>query len=159
VVERGEWLARLRSVVRLRPGLDLFVVARTDARAPLGLDEAIARGLAALDLGVDAIFVEAPQSLAELDRIAREIPGTKVANMVERGRTPVVPASELAARGFRLIVFPVAAILAQARAVEDVFTTLRRDGTSAAMLDRLYGFDAFNDLMGLDERGGPTNGR
>ena len=159
VVERGEWLARLRSVVRLRPGLDLFVVARTDARAPLGLDEAIARGLAALDLGVDAIFVEAPQSLAELDRIAREIPGTKVANMVERGRTPVVPASELAARGFRLIVFPVAAILAQARAIEDVFTTLRRDGTSAAMLDRLYGFDAFNDLMGLDERGGPTNGR
>jgi methylisocitrate lyase len=152
VVDRDEWLAKLRTVVGLRPALDLFVVARTDARAPLGLDEAIARALAALDVGVDAVFIEAPESIAELDRIARAVPGTKVANMVERGRTPVLPLAALAERGFNLIVFPVSAILAQARAVEDVFKHLRRDGTTAAMLDRVFEFDAFNRLMGADAK-------
>ena len=150
VVAREEWLDKLRAVLALRPNIDLFVVARTDARAPLGLDEAIARGKAAHDLGADAVFVEAPQSLAELDAIGRAIPGPKIANMVERGRTPLLPPAELHARGFDLIVFPVAAVLAQARAVEGVFATLRRDGTTAALLDELYGFEEFNALMGLE---------
>lgn len=150
VVDREEWLARLRAVLSLRPEVDLFVVARTDARAPLGLEEAIARGRAAQDLGVDAVFIEAPQSLSELDAIARAIPGPKIANMVERGRTPLLSAAELGARGFNLIVFPVAAILAQANAVREVFATLRREGSTASLLERLYDFDEFNALMGLD---------
>jgi 2,3-dimethylmalate lyase len=88
VVERGEWLAKLRAVVSARPERNLFLVARTDARAVLGLDEAIARGQAARDLGADAVFVEAPESVAEMEAIAKAIPGPKVANMVEGGRTP-----------------------------------------------------------------------
>lgn len=150
VVTREEWLAKLRAVLSLRPGLDLFVVARTDARGPKGLEEAIRRGRAAKDLGVDAVFVEAPQSIAELDAIAMGVPGPKVANMVEWGRTPILSPAELHQRGFDLIVYPVAGILAQAKAVGEVFATLRRDGSTASRMDRLVTFDEFNDMMGLD---------
>jgi methylisocitrate lyase len=150
VVERKEWLTKLRAVVQLRPSLDLFVVARTDARGPKGLKEAIVRGRAARDLGVDAVFVEAPQSVAELDAIALGVPGPKVANMVEWGRTPLLGPKELHERGFDLIVYPVAAILAQARAVEDVYAALRREGSTAHVMDRLYPFEQFNALLGLE---------
>jgi 2-methylisocitrate lyase-like PEP mutase family enzyme len=150
VVTRDEWLGKLRAVLSLRPGLDLFVVARTDARGPKGLEEAIRRGRAAVDLGVDAVFVEAPQSVAELDAIALGVPGPKVANMVEWGRTPIMSPAELHQRGFDLIVYPVAAILAQAKAVGEVLATLRREGSTASRMDRLVTFDEFNSLMGLD---------
>src|SRR5512147_543155 len=116
VVERVEWLGKLRAVRACRETRDLFLVARTDARSALGLDEAIARGRAARDLGADAIFVEAPESVAELEHIARAIPGPKVANMVEGGRTPLLAPDELHALGFDLIVTPLAALLASARA-------------------------------------------
>ncbi len=150
VVDRADWLAKLRAVVDLRPATDLFVVARTDARAPLGLEEAIRRGRAALDVGVDAVFVEAPQSVAELDAIALGIPGPKVANMVEWGKTPLLGPTELHDRGFDLIVFPVAAILAQAKAVGDVYATLLHRGSTQSILKDLYPFEKFNDLLGLD---------
>lgn len=150
VVDRADWLAKLRAVVDLRPSTDLFVVARTDARAPLGLEEAIRRGRAALDVGVDAVFVEAPQSVAELDAIAIGIPGPKVANMVEWGKTPLLGPTELHQRGFDLIVFPVAAILAQARAVGEVYATLLRRGNTSGILKQLYPFEKFNELLGLD---------
>ncbi len=149
VVERGEWLAKLEAVRSCRAERDLFLVARTDARAALGLDEAIARGRAARDLGADAIFIEAPESVAELERIAAAIDGPKVANMVEGGRTPLCSPDELHALGFDLIVHPVAALLAAARAVGDVYAELRRSGTLRGHLDRLLAFDAFNELVGL----------
>jgi methylisocitrate lyase len=152
VVERREWLTKLRAVLQLRPQIDLYVVARTDARGPKGLKEAIVRGRAAKDLGVDAVFVEAPQSVAELDAIALGVPGPKVANMVEWGKTPLLGPAELHERGFDLIVFPVAAILAQAHAVQDVFAALRREGSTAGMLERLYPFEELNSLLGLERQ-------
>src|SRR5262245_16604438 len=153
VVPRDEWLAKLRAVLSLRPAIDLFVVARTDARGPKGLEEAIRRGRAAVDLGVDAVFVEAPQSVAELDAIALGVRGPKVANMVEWGKTPIMSPSELHQRGFDLIVYPVAGILAQAKAVGEVFATLRREGSTASMMSRLLPFEDFNSLVGLERHG------
>ncbi len=150
VVPRAEWLAKLRAVVELRPAIDLFLVARTDARGPLGLDEALLRGQLALEAGVDAVFVEAPQSLGELDAIGFAIRGHKVANMVEGGRTPLLPLAELGRRGFDLIVHPVAAVLAQAHALEHVLNTIRYEGTTAAVAGELYAFDRLNALLGLD---------
>lgn len=150
VVERREWLAKLRAVVSERGRHDLFLVARTDARAAIGLDEAIARGQAARDLGVDAVFIEAPESVAELERIARAIPGPKVANMVEGGRTPLLPPDELHALGFDLIVTPLAALLSAAKAVRDTYAELRRAGTMRGQLDRLLSFDEFNALIDLE---------
>lgn len=150
VVPRGEWAAKLRAVVAERERRDLFLVARTDARAALGLDEAIARGQLARDLGADAVFVEAPESVAELEAIARAIPGPKVANMVEGGRTPLLAPDELHALGFDLIVTPLAALLAAARAIRDTYAELRRVGTMRGALDRLLTFDEFNALIDLD---------
>src|SRR5262250_1606884 len=150
VVERAEWLGKLRAVLSQRPARDLYLVARTDARAALGLDEAIARGQAARDLGADAVFIEAPESVAELERIARAIPGPKVANMVEGGRTPLLAPAELHALGFDLIVTPLAALLAAARAVRDVYEELRRSGTMRGRLGQLLSFDQFNALIDLD---------
>jgi methylisocitrate lyase len=150
VVERGEWFSKLRAVVSRRGTHDLFLVARTDARAALGLDEAIARGQAARDLGADAIFVEAPQSTAELERIARAIPGPKVANMVEGGATPLLTPAELHTLGFDLIVTPLAALLAAARAVRDVYAELRHSGTMRDRLEQLLSFEQFNALIDLE---------
>jgi 2-methylisocitrate lyase-like PEP mutase family enzyme len=150
VVERDEWLAKLRAVLETRGARDLFLVARTDARAALGVDEAIARGQAARDLGADAVFIEAPESVGELERIARAIPGPKVANMVEHGTTPLLTPAELHQLGFDLIVTPLAALMASAEAIRETYAVLRRDGTMRAHLDRLMPFDAFNDVVELE---------
>jgi methylisocitrate lyase len=150
VVEREEWLAKLRAVLETRGEGDLFLVARTDARAAVGLEEAIARGKAAHDLGVDAVFIEAPESVAELEQIAKAIPGPKVANMVEHGKTPLLAPDELHQLGFDLIVTPLAALLATARALVDTYATLRSAGTMRANLERLLSFDDFNELVELE---------
>jgi 2-methylisocitrate lyase-like PEP mutase family enzyme len=101
-------------------------------------------------MGADAVFIEAPESMAELEQIARAVPGPKVANMVEGGRTPLCSPTELHALGFDLIVTPLAALLAAARAVRDVYTELRRSGTMRQHLDQLLSFDDFNTLIDLD---------
>jgi methylisocitrate lyase len=150
VVDRDEWLGKLRAVLHTRGQRDLFLVARTDARAAIGLDEAITRGQAARDLGVDAVFIEAPESVADLERIAQAIPGPKVANMVEGGRTPLLSPAELHDLGFDLIVNPVAGLLAATKALRETYALLRRDGTLRDHGDGLLSFDELNDLLGLE---------
>ena len=150
VVERAEWLTKLRAVLETRGERDLFLVARTDARAAVSLDEAITRGKAAYDLGVDAVFIEAPESVAELERIGRAIPGPKVANMLEHGATPLLSPDELHQLGFDLIVTPLAALMASAKALHEIYALLRAEGSLRAHLDRLMRFDDFNQLVELD---------
>lgn len=148
VVPRDEWLAKLRAALDHRT--TLHVTARTDARSPLGLDEAIARGRAAADLGVDAVFVEAPESKAELEAIAAALPGvTLVANMVESGRTPLFTPSELHDLGFDLIVNPVGVLFAAVRAARRALGHLAEEGSLRDHLDDLVGFDDFTGLVGL----------
>jgi methylisocitrate lyase len=150
VVERDEWLAKLRAVLDTRAAGDLFLVARTDARAAMDLEEAIARGRAARDLGADAVFIEAPESRAELERIGREIPGPKVANMVEHGKTPLLGPAELHDLGFDLIVTPLAALSAAAKAMAQAYALLRQRGTLRDHLDLLLPFDDLNQLLDLE---------
>ena len=150
VVERGEWLAKLTAAREHRS--HLFVTARTDARAPLGLDEAVERGRMAADVGVDAVFVEAPESVAELERIAAALPGvTLVANMVETGRTPLLTPAELGELGFQLIVSPLSGLFAAVRALGEAYGRLAQVGTLRDDLDSLISFGAFTDLVGLPE--------
>jgi methylisocitrate lyase len=152
VVETAEHAAKIRAAVDARGERDLYVVARTDARQPLGLDVAIERCLAYKEAGADALFVEAPLSVEELERVAAELPGPLVANMVERGQTPHLSRAELRELGFSLIVCPLAALYAAARAVADVLTELRDEGTTVAAYDRLVSFDDFNALVELEAR-------
>lgn len=148
VVEREEWLTKLRAALRSRDGL--HVTARTDARAVISLDEAITRGKMARDLGVDAVFVEAPQSAAEMEAIAAALPDTVlVANMVEKGKTPLLTPGELSQMGFRMVVSPLSGLLSATKALAEAYSTLLREGTLRDHLGDLTSFDDFTSIVGL----------
>jgi methylisocitrate lyase len=149
VIDTEEHAAKIRAA---RDAGELFIVARTDARQPLGLDAAIERCLAYKEAGADALFVEAPESVEELERIAEALPPPRVANMIERGVTPHLTRSELEELGFSLIVCPLAGLFAAARAVTDVLTELRERETTIGVVDRMLAFDDFNELVELDAR-------
>ncbi|MBI2088854.1 MAG: isocitrate lyase/PEP mutase family protein [Deltaproteobacteria bacterium] len=152
VIPLAEHLKKLRAAIDAREGGDLFIVARTDARQALGLSDAVRRGVAFKEAGADAVFIEAPETREEMQEIARNVPGPLVANMIERGVTPLLPLEELRALGFQLIVWPLAPLYASARALKEVYTTLRSRGTTAGMLERLMPFDEFHEIVGLDEK-------
>ena len=152
VVPTAEWIAKLRSALDARTDPDFVVMARTDALAVHGVDEAIERAQIAREAGADLLFVEAPTDVGQMRRICREIPGPCLANNVEAGRSPVLPASELEAIGYAAVVFPVAATYAVARALRDLFATIRRSGTTADAQARLTTFDEFNELVGLSSQ-------
>ncbi|MEI7619891.1 MAG: carboxyvinyl-carboxyphosphonate phosphorylmutase, partial [Actinomycetota bacterium] len=127
--------------------------ARTDARAMNGLDNAIERAKMARDLGVDAVFVEAPESVAELERIATELSDVAlVANMVETGKTPLLTPAELADLGFHLIVSPLSGLFTMVRAIRESLALLRNEGSLRGHLDRLVAFDDFGALVGLGDQ-------
>lgn len=150
VVSREDWLAKLRAACDHRQ--HLFVTARTDARAAVSLDEAIERARMARDTGVDALFIEAPESMAEMEAIARALPDiTLVANMVEKGMTPLLTPQELADLGFRLIVSPLSLLLAATKAISDAAQVLATAGTMRESLENLVSFDSFTDIVGLPE--------
>src|SRR5262245_956659 len=154
VVPLDEYLPKLRAALRLAEGTGFHVTARTDARAVDGLDDAIRRARAFADAGAHAVFVEAPGTIEEMTTVRGALPSevVLVANMVEGGRTPLRTVDALAAAGYRLLVFPVAGLLAQTRALERVYAALVRDGTAAAEAAHMLGFDEMNTLLGLDER-------
>lgn len=163
VVPADEWLAKLRAAVEHRDRL--FVTARTDARAAVGLDEALDRAGAAARLGVDAVFVEAPESVEELEAVAAALPDVvRVANMVETGRTPLLTPDELQDLGFDLIVSPLSVLFAATKAMGDTLAELRGKGTLRDDLDRLVTFDDFGEVvdlahhLALDERYRTTEG-
>jgi methylisocitrate lyase len=152
VVPVAEHVGKLKAAVEARADADLVIVARTDARQAVGLEDAIARALAYRDAGADALFVEAPQSVDELREIGRRLPPPLVANMVEQGATPDLSAAELAALGFQWVVYPVAGLFAATHALQEVYAHLRADGHTRAVRDRLVTFADFNSLIGLDEK-------
>jgi methylisocitrate lyase len=150
VVPREEWLAKLRAAVEHRHRL--FVVARTDARAACDLGEAVARAQAAADLGVDAVFVEAPESVEEMEEVAAATPGlVRVANMIEAGRTPLLTPTELHDLGYDLIVSPLTGLFAAARAVGRAYQVLADEGSLRDHLDLVTTFDEFNRAVDLEE--------
>ena len=148
VIERADWLAKLRAACEHRT--ELHVTARTDARAAIGLDEAIERAKMARDTGVDALFVEAPESIAELEAVAAALPDiTLVANMVETGRTPLLTPAELAELGFQLIVSPLSLLFSAVRAIQVSLEQLAAEGSLRSHLDRLVDFEGFGQIVGL----------
>ncbi len=152
VIPLEEQLNKLRAAVEAKGQNDFFIVARTDSRQALGLDEAIKRGIAFKNTGADAVFIEAPESKEEMREIARHVKGHLVANMLERGVTPLMAPKELKELGFDLVVWPLAPLYAVAKSLTDVYTTLRKEGSTLSILDRLMPFDEFNGIVGLNEK-------
>ena len=152
VIPRADYLHKIQAAVEARGDRDFFIVARTDALAVVGMDEAICRVEAARAAGADASFVEAPESRANLEEIGRRSPAPNVANMIEGGRTPVCSQPELADLGFHLILYPLAGLFAAARSLENVYRQLRQQGTTAGAEEQMMTFAEFNRLIGLEQK-------
>lgn len=152
VIALDEQLRKLRAAMEARKEHDFYIVARTDARQALGLSEAITRGIAFKEAGADAVFIEAPENREEMKEISRHVPGPLVANMLERGVTPLMGPEELKGLGFDLIVWPLAPLYSVAKTLTEIYSTLRRDGSTGKILDRLMPFDEFNEIVGLEEK-------
>ena len=153
IVPLEEYLPKL-AAARETGGPDFWITARTDARAVEGIDEAIRRGRASIDHGASCVFVEAPESIDEMSQVRAALPANAplVANMVEQGKTPLRSATELAAAGYRLVLVPVAPLLASAHALRTLFATLARDGATRALGERMLAFGELNGIVGLDEK-------
>lgn len=152
VIGRDEYLNKIQAAVDARQDNDFFIVARTDAEAVLGIDEAIERVKAARNIGADASFVEAPGSLDQLKKIGQEAPKPIVANMIEGGKTPVLSKQELVDLGFQLILYPLTGLFAAGKTIQDFYTKLHEDGTTIGMEENLLNFTEFNNLIGVEEK-------
>ncbi|MBV8601725.1 MAG: isocitrate lyase/phosphoenolpyruvate mutase family protein [Candidatus Eremiobacteraeota bacterium] len=152
VVPVEEMLFRLQAALDARTDPDFLIIARTDARAVEGLDAALERARAYLELGVDALFIEQPQSVEELAAIGRAFPNTiLLANMVERSKTPLLPAAQLGELGFKIILYANAALYLGAYAIRDGLRVLQEEGSTQTLLDRMMTFKERQELVGLDE--------
>jgi methylisocitrate lyase len=150
VISKDEYIPKLKAALEARQSKDFIIVARTDARAPMGLDEAIERGKAYRKAGADVIFVEAPRSVEELKKVANEIDAPLVANMIEDGVTPNLPASELLKLGYQIAVFPLSAIYSATFAMRQVLTELKNTGTTNDARKIMVTFKDFNQFMDLE---------
>lgn len=151
IIPVDEYLLKLTAAVEARDDNDFIVVARTDARATSGLDEAIERGREYFKSGADVVFVEAPRSIAELKEIGSKIDAPLVANMIEGGITPTLAASELRDLGFRIGVFPLSGLFASAFAMKQVYEELHRSGSTSKEREKMTTFEEFNKLVNLQK--------
>lgn len=150
VVERDEALDRVRAAVNARNELDgdILILARTDARAIHGLDEAIWRAQQFSEIGADILFVEAPENEEELARVTREAPGVHMANLVEEGTTPVLPIPRLHELGFRFAAYPLTLLSASMKSIADSLTQFQAsDHDSIERLD----FAELRNIVGFDD--------
>jgi len=154
VIPTGEFCDKIRAASEYRTDPDLLIIARTDARAVTGLDDAIERGNRYAEAGADVIFVEAPQGMDEVQRIAREVKAPLLANMVPGGKTPAVKFSDLERLGFRIVIYPAVCMGAAVAAIERSLARLREretdweEGPVLAPMDifKKVGFDWWNAI-------------
>jgi 2-methylisocitrate lyase-like PEP mutase family enzyme len=153
VIPTGEMVAKIKAATDARASEQTLIIARTDAAAVEGLEAAIARARAYAEAGADLLFIEAPRSEAQLAAVARAFPDGPplMANMVEGGRTPILGRDRLQALGFSLVIFPGGIVRAIARTARAFYETLARDGDTQAFRDRMFDFDALNDVIGTPE--------
>jgi 2,3-dimethylmalate lyase len=151
VIPVDEMIVKLKAAVDARTDQDFVIMARTDALAVYGIDEAIERGNRYREAGADLIFIEAPPSVEEMRRINREVDAPTNANMVEGGKTPMMSAKELEEIGYAVATFPLSALYAMAWAVRWVMRELSSTGTTKGCFERMTLFNEFNQLVGLQE--------
>ncbi|MBL6455970.1 isocitrate lyase/PEP mutase family protein [Belnapia sp. T6] len=152
VIPAEEMVLKIKVAAEARRDPNMLIVARTDARTTLGLEEAIRRGQLYAEAGADVIFIESPETEAEMQAIGRAIRKPLLANMVEGGRTPILPAARLAEIGYAMAIYPAVGFLAVAAALERVYGHLKTHGDSNALPPaESYGFGRICELMGFPE--------
>lgn len=137
IVSFEEAVGKIRAAVEARSDPDMVIIARTDAIAVAGMDEALRRGKAFLEAGADVIFVEAPNSREELALVGRSLPGAKVANIVEGGKTPVVGAADLASMGYSIALYANLVLRSSVFAIQQNLAHLRDHGDTQGVLDQI----------------------
>ena len=147
VISASEMAQKLRAARDATGDADLVLIARTDALAIEGLDAAIARAHVYAAAGADVIFVEAPVSIEQIETIAHRVPQPKLINMFQGGKTPLVPVARLKALGYQIVIIPSDMQRAAIRAMDDVLAALARDGSSAALADRMVTFKEREDIV------------
>jgi len=152
VIDSQEYIQKLKSAIDAKKqNSDFIIVARTDAMAPLGIEEAIKRGKLYREIGADVVFVEAPRSLEDMKKIAAQIDGPLVANMIEEGMTPTLTSTELLELGYKIALFPLSGLYSSAFAIFETFKTLKETGTTKTLKDKMMKFKEFNKLVSLDK--------
>ncbi|OQS03368.1 carboxyvinyl-carboxyphosphonate phosphorylmutase [Thraustotheca clavata] len=153
VVSREEAYIRIQAAVdaRRESGQDIVIIARTDARATHSLEEAIARCQEFQRLGADITFLEAPRSIEEMQRVCKEVPGWKMANMVEHGVTPILPINQLHDMGYQLIAYPLTILGASIQAMNTALKHLKELGHTPELVQSLATFDQIKADVGFDE--------
>jgi carboxyvinyl-carboxyphosphonate phosphorylmutase len=151
VIPVSEMLGKLAAALDAREDADFVIIARTDARTVLGLDEALDRAQAYASAGADVIFVESPRSEAELERIGRGVDAPLLANMVESGLTPLLPAKELERLGFSVVIHPGAIGRFIGKQLQPFLAKMKEEGTTISQLDSMLDFESQNAVVGLPE--------
>lgn len=151
VIMTEEMIVKIKAAVDARKDHDLVIMARTDALAVHGLDEAIERGNRYAEAGADIIFIEAPPSVEDMRRVCREVKAPMSANMVEGGKTPILTAKELQDLGYAVATFPLSSLYAAAYGVRMAMKELFETGTTRGYTDRMITFSDFNKTVGLDD--------
>lgn len=151
LISRQEMVGKIKAALDARTDDDFVVIVRTDARAVNGLADALERAKAYEEAGADVIFVEAPETLEEMRRITSVVGVPTMANMVEGGRTPLLSARELEQIGYKIVIFPNAALRVIAKTVTEMMQVLYVTGTTRSLLDRMLTFEEINELVGIKE--------
>jgi len=152
VVPVREMAAKVAAAVAARRSSDFLIIARTDARAVEGLDAALERGRMYRDAGADVLFIEAPQSEAEIEAVAQAFPDIPLLfNYAEGGKTPAVTHEFLRELGFKLVIFPLTIMLAATEAIRSALARIKADGTPIELVPSMLGFGDFLDFIGMPE--------
>ena len=153
LIPAAEMVGKIKAALDARTSREMMIIARTDAVAVEGFDRAVARVSLYCEAGADMLFIEAPRQRDELARIAKQVGGKVplMANMVEGGKTPILPAPELQELGFSLVIFPGAIVRALAKTAEDFYGSLKAHGTTDPFRQRMFDFAALNDVIGTPQ--------
>lgn len=151
VIPKDEYAEKLQAALDARSNKDFIIVARTDARATEGLDKAIERGLFYKKIGADAIFIEAPKTIREMQKIGNSIDAPLVANMIEGGATPISSKSKLHSMGFKIVLYPLSVLFSNTFATFQTLEELKRFGITKKSKKRMVNFDQFNEIVELSK--------
>ena len=150
IITKEEMLGKIEVAVDSKPDEDFVIIARTDARALNGLEDAIDRVNAYCELGADVAFIEAPESRAELERIADNVPYPLFANMLVGGKTPILSVSDLERLGYKIAVSPIETLMVCGSAMQSMMEALKQTGQLTHHLEDKMSFDTLKDILNLD---------
>ena len=151
IIEKSEYVEKIKAAVEARGDRDFFIVARTDSLATSGMDEAIDRIQQARQAGADGSFIEAPPSVEDMKTICQGVPKPIVANMIEGGKTPVLSKAELVELGYQLILYPLSGLYAAANSLKTIYASMRQHDGTTEVVDGLLAFETFNEIIGVED--------